>query len=236
VVSMNNGSAVNNASVPVTGIYTDGTQLTDLLTGTQYSVTGGAVQVLLPARTGVLLVQSNTHQRVTPPNATIALSTGLNGSGWTNAPVTLELRADDSGNGISQLRYWIDDGPVSVAQSSSISLPIETEGTYAIGLRAVDNAGYVSREADQVVRIDLHPPVVTVTGVRQGGAYAVGQVPAAGCSTTDALSGVATNATLTVSGRGAGRFTATCSGAVDNAGNVAQPVSVAYTVVAVGTR
>ena len=42
VVAFNNGAVTNNASVSVTGIYTDGTQLTDLLTGTQYSVVAGA--------------------------------------------------------------------------------------------------------------------------------------------------------------------------------------------------
>jgi len=238
VVALNNGAVTNNASIPVTGFYTDGTQLTDLLTGTQYSVVAGAVQVSLAARTGVLLAPSGSNQRVTPPNAVIAMSSGMNASEWTNSPVTLELRADDNGNSISELRYWIDDGPVSVVQNSSVSLPIEAEGTYAIGMRAIDNAGYVSREVTQVVRIDLHPPVVTVTGVRQGGTYAPEQVPAAGCSTTDALSGVARNATLTISGSGraTGRFTATCIGAVDNAGNVARPVSVTYEVLAAGTR
>ncbi|MEZ4621137.1 MAG: PxKF domain-containing protein [Caldilineaceae bacterium] len=56
--------------------------------------------------------------------------------------------------------------------------------------------------------------------------YPLGSVPTAGCSTTDALSGVATQATLSVSGGGGplgadgtGTFTATCSGATDNAGN-----------------
>jgi hypothetical protein len=104
-----------------------------------------------------------------------------------------------------------------------------------VGLRAIDNAGYVSQQATQVVRIDLHPPVVTVTGVRQGASYLMGRVPVSGCSTSDALSGVATKATLTVRG-GSGRFTATCSGATDNAGNAAQPVSATYSVLPAGSR
>ena len=61
-------------------------------------------------------------------------------------------------------------------------------------------------------------------------------MPTAACSTTDALSGVATQASLSVTGGnadGTGSFTATCSGATDNAGNSAAPVSVSYTVTAV---
>jgi uncharacterized repeat protein (TIGR02543 family) len=68
--------------------------------------------------------------------------------------------------------------------------------------------------------------------VTNGAIYALGYVPQAGCDTTDALSGVAANATLTVSGPagGLGTFTATCSGAVDFAGNTAPSVSVTYQV------
>jgi len=52
----------------------------------------------------------------------------------------------------------------------------------------------------------------------------------AGCRTTDALAGVATQATLSVTGGnpdGSGSFTATCSGATNKAANSA---SVTYTV------
>ena len=56
VVALNNGSAVNTASIPVTGLYTDGTPLYDVLRGATYAVSSGAVQVTLAPRTGVLLV------------------------------------------------------------------------------------------------------------------------------------------------------------------------------------
>ena len=128
----------------------------------------------------------------------------------------------------------IDDGPVTVAEGNSAALPISAEGSYVVGLRAIDNAGYVSRQASQIVRIDLHAPAVAVTAVRQGATY-TGTAPAAGCSTTDALSGVARNASVSISGgngHGTGQFTATCSGGKDNAGNIAQPVSVTYTITA----
>jgi hypothetical protein len=82
------------------------------------------------------------------------------------------------------------------------------------------------------VQIDKTAPVVTVTGVSNGASYTLGSVPTAGCSTTDALSGVATQATLSVTGGnadGTGSFTATCGGATDNAGNNGS-ASATYTV------
>jgi hypothetical protein len=68
--------------------------------------------------------------------------------------------------------------------------------------------------------------------VSNGASYTLGSVPTAGCSTTDALSGVATQATLSVTGGnadGTGSFTATCGGATDNAGNNGS-ASATYTV------
>lgn len=81
--------------------------------------------------------------------------------------------------------------------------------------------------------VDTDPPLVAVTGVSDGAAYILGAVPQAGCSTTDDDSGVAQSATLSLTGGsslGVGSFTAACSGALDNAGNAADPVSVNYSV------
>ncbi|HEX2992637.1 MAG TPA: PxKF domain-containing protein [Anaerolineales bacterium] len=81
--------------------------------------------------------------------------------------------------------------------------------------------------------IDTTPPVVTVTGVTEGSTYILGAVPQAGCSTTDEGSGVAVEASLSLSGGntlGVGTFTATCSGALDNAGNSGNTAVVSYNV------
>jgi hypothetical protein len=71
--------------------------------------------------------------------------------------------------------------------------------------------------------------------VSNGAIYTLGSVPAAGCSTSDLLSGVKTNASVFVSGgtvNGVGSFTATCSGATDNADNSqATTVSASYSVI-----
>ena len=77
-------------------------------------------------------------------------------------------------------------------------------------------------------------PTVTVTGVTSGGQYVFGAGPTPGCNSTDGLSGIATAAAvaITTPPGGVGLYTATCSGAVDVAGNPqAANVSVNYTVV-----
>jgi uncharacterized protein YjbI with pentapeptide repeats len=82
--------------------------------------------------------------------------------------------------------------------------------------------------------LDTTPPVVTVTGVGNGKTYVTGAVPKAGCKTTDngTVSDPATVKVTTTGKNGVGRFTATCSGAADLAGNRQKaPVSVTYTVV-----
>jgi len=88
------------------------------------------------------------------------------------------------------------------------------------------------------LNLDQRAPTVTVTGVNDGASYSLGAVPQADCDTQDALSGVATPATISVTGGnpdGTGTFTATCSGGTDNAGNVAAPVTVTYSVEAAST-
>jgi uncharacterized protein YjbI with pentapeptide repeats len=78
--------------------------------------------------------------------------------------------------------------------------------------------------------LDTTPPTVTVTGVKNGALYVQGTAPAVGCTTTDNGT-VETTATLSIKRSASGfQFTATCSGAVDLAGNKAAPVSVTYTV------
>ncbi len=235
VVAMNNGSASNAASVPVGSLFSDGTQLQDAISGNTYSVSGGTVALTLPAISGVVLLPAPVNVDLTPPTATISTIPSANGYGWINAsPVTVDLSASDSGSGVEQLRYWIDNGQVTSVTGSSASTQISGEGTNSVGLRALDNAGNISSLVTAPVNIDITPPVVTVTGVQQGAIYILGSVPTAGCNTTDALSGVATNATVSISGgngQGEGHFTATCSGATDKAGNAAAPVSVGYDVV-----
>jgi glycosidase len=163
VVAMNNGSASNRASIPVSGVFADGTQLQDAISGGTYSVSGGNVQITLPARTGVVLLPYPVNLDLTPPSASITTSPAANGQGWINSlPVTVDLSATDSGSGVEQLRYWINDGPVSAVSGNSASTQLTAEGTYTAGLRALDNAGNISAPATAAFGIDVTAPVVNV--------------------------------------------------------------------------
>ncbi|WP_157520093.1 PxKF domain-containing protein [Herbidospora daliensis] len=85
---------------------------------------------------------------------------------------------------------------------------------------------------------DTAGPQVSVTGVADGATYRLRAVPTPGCATVDRGSGVATKATLTLTGgtpAGVGVYTATCAGAVDDEGNRTPPVSATYSVVYVFT-
>jgi glycosidase len=163
VVAMNNGSSSNTATIPVGGVFSDGTQLQDAISGASYSVGGGAVQVTLAAHKGVVLLPAPVNVDLTPPVASISTTPGANGHGWINSlPVTVNLSGTDSGSGVAQLRYWINNGPVTAFYGSSTSTQLTAEGTYSVGLRAIDNAGNISALATSSFGIDVTPPVVNV--------------------------------------------------------------------------
>jgi hypothetical protein len=135
-------------------------------------------------------------------------------NGWFSSPVSVQYSCFDA-------------EPGSGVASCPSDVTVTGEGTHRVVGTVIDGAGHFS-DGTVTFGIDMTAPVVTVTGVTDGATYALGSVPAAGCNTSDALSGVATNATLSVSGT-FGSVTATCSGAADNAGNT-NSASVTYTV------
>jgi glycosidase len=164
IIAMNNGSASNSASIPVNGLFTDGTQLQDAISGANYSVSGGNVAITLAARSGVVLLPSPVNVDLVPPIASITTTPPANGHGWINtSPVTVNLSATDSGSGVQQLRYWVDNGPVTAVAGSNASTQISGQGTNSVGLRALDNAGNISSLVTAAVNIDLTPPVVSVS-------------------------------------------------------------------------
>ncbi|MBV8551911.1 MAG: hypothetical protein JOY54_11455 [Acidobacteriaceae bacterium] len=235
IVALNNGSAANTPAVNVSAYYSDGTTLQDALSGSTYTVSGGNISLTLNAISGVILLPGSAAVDLTPPTASIALQPAPDSSGWLNvSPVNAAITAKDSGgSGVNQIRYWIDNGATSSIAGGSVSASIAGEGRHTLAVRVLDNAGNISALVSAAVNIDLTPPVVVVTGVSNGANYAYNSVPAAGCQTTDALSGVEASATISITGgngQGYGTYTATCSGAVDNAGNQAPAVSAQYSV------
>jgi predicted extracellular nuclease len=106
-------------------------------------------------------------------------------------------------------------------------------GPTTVNCSATNSHSKTTSGSFSVTVVDTTAPVVLVLGVSNGATYILGAVPTATCSTADSASGVALPATLSLTGgtaNGVGHFTATCSGAVDNAGNAASPVSVSYDV------
>jgi glycosidase len=164
IIAMNNGSASNSASIPVNGLFSDGTQLQDAISGANYSVSGGNIAITLAARTGVVLLPSPVNVDLVPPIASITTTPAANGHGWINSSlVTVNLSATDSGSGVQQLRYWINNGAVTAVAGASASTQISGESKNSVGLRALDNAGNISSLATAAVNIDLTPPVVSVS-------------------------------------------------------------------------
>jgi hypothetical protein len=157
----------------------------------------------------------------TPPTIHAAATTPPNANGWYDANVTVHFTCSDALSGVASC-------PADQNLSSEGTAVSSTAHT------ATDAAGNTSVSSNVVsIRLDKTAPSVTVTGVTSGASYTLGTAPTAGCSTTDALSGVDTQASLQLSGGSAtnrvGSFTATCSGARDKAGNGGS-ASATYTV------
>lgn len=156
----------------------------------------------------------------TPPTIAYSLSGMAGTDGWYTSDVTVVWQVEENESTI---------GAQTGCQSTMI--PNDTHGIILTCFAI--SAGGSNRQSVTITR-DATAPLVVLTGVSNGVNYPVGSVPVAGCTTNDGLSGVALPATLSVTdgggADGSGNFTATCSGATDNAGNTAAAVSVIYTV------
>lgn len=157
----------------------------------------------------------------TPPVITSKLAGTLGPNGWYTSDVNLIWTVSDPESNIISTK-----GCEAVTVNAD-----QKENTYTC---SATSAGGTS-SANVMIKRDTIPPQTTVTGVTEGSQYVLGNVPQAGCSSTDQVSGVMTEATLALTGGGAqgvGNITATCSGALDAAGNAASPAIVHYTVTA----
>jgi hypothetical protein len=163
--------------------------------------------------------------------------------GWfTTAPAVGTVSATDDTSGVASIDCADDLNGLTVTGSGgSRTLTVAGDGIHHLSCTATDVAGNTSPPTTLTVKIDTTPPVATVQGVSNGASYLLGAVPQASCQTTDpgasaspaTGSGVATAASLSLSGgtsNGVGTFTASCSGAVDNAGNPGVTASASYQV------
>jgi hypothetical protein len=156
-----------------------------------------------------------------PPTAHI--SPAPNAAGWNNTDAIVSFTSNGDPGHIS----------TGVAEcTSDVAIVSETSGAMVDGT-CTDHAGNVSAPMAVNVKLDKAAPAVQVIGVRNGETYLLGNVPGAGCNSSDGLSGLLAAATLTLSGGnayGVGAFAAACSGAVDIAGNSAPSLTANYTV------
>jgi hypothetical protein len=156
---------------------------------------------------------------ITPPTITSTVSGTLGADGWYTGDVSLTWSLSDPESVVSNITGC---EAMSIAQDQAA-----TDYTCSATSR-----GGTSSETASIKR-DGTKPVTSVNNVTDGATYTLGSVPQAGCSSTDNLSGVATEATVALTGgdaQGMGDVTATCSGALDAAGNAADPTVVHYTV------
>ena len=220
IVALNQGAGSNTASLPVSAYFANGTQLQDALGAGIYTVSGGNVNVTLAARRGVILLPAPASADITAPTAAITINPAPTSFGWNNGPVTAALSGADSGSGIRELRYWIDNASATVVSGDSASVAVNTDGT-TVNLRSIDNAGNGSALASTTVRIDSDAP--TISGSASPAANAAGWNNTDVTVTftcNDALSGVDTCAgPFTVTGEGS-NLSAT-GNATDKAGNSA---------------
>lgn len=116
---------------------------------------------------------------------------------------------------------WITENADSTSGCDPVSLITDTPGL-TIEYFATNNINTYSQQL--TLKRDATPPGQTVTGVTAGKIYPGDANPS--CSSQDARSGLFTAASLNLIPFGPGSYTATCSGAVDAAGNVAASVNV----------
>lgn len=158
---------------------------------------------------------TGTPPDTTTPVITPTISGTLSTGGWYTSDVTVTWSVVDDESAIS-------------ASTGCDATTVTADTTVTTFTCEATSAGGNSSQSVTIKR-DATAPVVSVTGVADGAVYTLGDVPAAGCTTTDATSGVATAATISTSGGPVGEIIVTCEGAVDYAGNVSS-ASATYTV------
>ncbi len=226
----------DGASYPLGSVPTAGCATTDALSGVQaqaaLSVTGGTngVGTFTARCTGATDKAGNagatasvTYQVYTVDNTPPVIAPIVNGT----------LGNNDWYIGNVSVGWTVTDGESAITAQNGCDTATVATDTAGVTFTCSATSGGGTASKAVTVKRDATPPTVGVTGIADGASYPLGAVPTAGCATTDALSGVQAQATLSVTGgdaSGLGTFTASCTGALDNAGNAGATASATYTV------
>jgi len=157
-----------------------------------------------------------TAPDTTAPVITPTVNGTLGSNGWYTSDVDVSWNV-------------VDDESTISASTGCDATTVVADTTGTIFTCEATSAGGTASQSITIQR-DATAPSVSITGIADGTVYTLGDtIPAVGCTTDDAMSGVATQATATTSGGSVGEMTVTCSGATDNAGNTAS-ASISYAV------
>ncbi|MEI3847609.1 MULTISPECIES: OmpL47-type beta-barrel domain-containing protein [unclassified Microbacterium] len=143
----------------------------------------------------------------TAPTITTAITAGqLGANGWYTGPVTVTFTCADALSGVATCP------DPQVLTSNGLNTPAGA---------VTDKAGNTASAVLGGIRIDQEKPTLTAAGVNvAGGIYVLGSAPAATCTATDNVSGLASCVVSVTGGtaNGVGTFSYTAT-ATDNAGN-----------------
>lgn len=172
-----------------------------------------------------------------PPKTAINPVTSANGAGWYRTNVSLNLTASQNSDGwdVRNVTYTVNGVQTSVPQapgtdSASVPVTVQQEGQTQVAVTATDSAGNTSAPVTLTVTMDKTAPVVTFAG--NAATYTADQTVAITCTSTDALSGIASTSCSNINKPaysyplGVNTVSAT---ATDNAGNTTT-ANVTFTV------
>jgi glycosidase len=151
VVALNNGTSANKPVIPVAAYYPNGTVLQDVIGGATYTVAGGNVTLTLNPISGILLLPAPASVDLTPPVANLSLTPAAHAGSNSSSPAIVKITATDTGSGISQIFYWVDNGPVSSTAASTATVTVSGSGAHTVSVRVLDKAGNISRQYTQAV-------------------------------------------------------------------------------------
>ncbi|MFZ2948768.1 MAG: beta-propeller fold lactonase family protein [Desulfuromonadaceae bacterium] len=98
-----------------------------------------------------------------PPLTVPSLAPGTGQDDWHVSPVTVDFAASDSGSGVKEIHYSVDDSAEVVTAGSAAHLVIGSDGAHTVTYYAVDNAGNVEQGKKLDVNIDQTPPALTLS-------------------------------------------------------------------------